>query len=160
MSKIKKLKKEEKKHDQNEYDLILYKLIKNYNISNVAKNEDLLIKKDKFLNHFNNALKKGSFLAVFFPCVLFLIISLISFSLVVFSRDNQNMGVVFKNQNLRIGLIFISVFFFFLTVALVIQNKILKIRVIRIKYRKKNRYINLDEKTYKKITDFIDQNYI
>lgn len=155
---IKKRKKDIENQPINDYDLIMYKIIKNNNFLLNYKNNKKPINKNQFLARFNDNIKKGSFLGVIFPCVLFLLISLISFSLVVFSRDTANFGFVLENENIKIGLIFIGIFFLVLSLCLIVENQILKIKCIKLKYSKKNRYININQKQVEKIIDFINEN--
>lgn len=158
MGLLKKRKNDFENQPLNDYDLIMFKIIKNNNFLSNYKNNEKAINKSQFLARFNDNIKKGSFLGVIFPCVLFLLISLISFSLVVCSRDTENFGVVLENENVKIGLIFIGIFFLVLSCCLIVQNQILKIKCIKMKYRRKNRYININQKQVEKIISFIDKN--
>lgn len=111
-------------------EVMLKKLLK-------AKNEEEIIQitlnclnKSQFKHYFQNNLKKSLFFARILPSILFLIISLISFSLLILSRNNANLKVIIYSNQLQYSIFWFATTLLILSILLFIQIVFMKTRVV------------------------------
>ena len=86
--------------NKKEYDIILLSIIKNKNRVIDSISDKIIPNKTEFKEYFLSNIKKSSFLAQILPCILFLIISLISFSVIVLSQNKPNLEGYLIKENL------------------------------------------------------------
>lgn len=141
--------------NKKEYDLILFSIIRNPNKVIDDISDKILPDKKEFEEYFLNNVKKSSFLAQILPSILFLMISLISFSVVILSRNKPNFEVLLKNENLIIPILGFGVVFLILGLILLIQVTIFKIKVINIQYVRRKGFYNVNYKKFKEIIELI-----
>jgi len=141
-----------KKHIK-EYDLLIYSILKSKNNINNTISNKIIQNKDQFKSYLLHNIKKSSFLAQILPSILFLIISLISFSVVFLSLKNQKFWVYLNNENLMAPIIMFGIIFLILGLILLLQRIIFKIKVINIQYIYKSGYYNI---SYKKINQILE----
>lgn len=151
----KKSKKEYIKNHIKEYDLLIYSIIKSKNNTNNAISNKFIQNKDDFRKYFSNNIKKSTFLAQILPSILFLVISLISFSLVVLNSKETKFGFWLYESNLIIPTIAFSVVFFVLGIILIIQNVVFKTKVINIQYIYRSGYYNISYNKIKEIMELV-----
>lgn len=151
----KKSKKENIKNHIKEYDLLIYSIIKSKNNATNAISSKIIQNKDNFRKYFLNNIKKSTFLAQILPSILFLVISLISFSLVVLNSKETKFGFWLYESNLIIPTIAFSVVFFVLGILLIIQNVVFKTKVINIQYVYRSGYYNISSNDIKEIMELV-----
>ena len=110
--------------NKKEYDLILFSIIKDKQrvIDNIS--DKIIANKQEFKEYFLKNIKKSSFLAQILPSILFLIISLISFSVIVLSQNMPNLRGWLENENLIIPIIGFG------TVLLLLSLRLRELRLI------------------------------
>ena len=160
MRKIQFLKRKntEKNDKEKQYEMILSKIIKNKYKLNKLEFERINVNVKEFKDYFLNNEKISRFLAVFLPCIIFLIISLVSFSLAILSQNTSNLGFASKVDDFWILFIFWGLFFLILSCVLFIQNQFLKIKVVKIKNGRQKGYHNISKKRHDEIMDFLIKN--
>lgn len=114
------------------------------------------INKEDFINYLKSNIKKSTFLAQILPSFLFLIISLVSFSLKILSQEIENLGFIGNDKGLMFSIMFFGSIFLFLFICLIIQRFIFKIKVVRITQGYKKGYRNISRKKYDSIIKFLN----
>lgn len=115
------------------------------------------INKEEFINYLKLNIKKSTFLAQILPLFLFLIISLVSFSLVILSQNIENLGLIGNDESLKFCIMFFESIFFILFVCILIQRVFFKIRVIRITQGYRKGYRNISYKKIQSIINFLNE---
>lgn len=91
---------------------------------------------------------KYSFFGLILPLIVFLIISLISFSIGAFFQGNANFGLININESQRIILFFLSSFFILICLILLYKLILRKERVVFTKINGHRRYQHISNKEY------------
>ena len=144
------------KESINEYNRLLNNLVRNDNFTifpNFIKDN---LNYNEFKEFYLNNVKKSTFLASILPSILFLIISLVSFTLLFIKDTNGNLGLALNNPSLRVGILFYSSLFLVLAVILLVRRFVLKIRVIKTLSNKKYGYNQISNEKYLRILKMID----
>ena len=139
-----------------EYDNLIYNMIKSKNFKNNVINTYNYEKKQEFKDYFLNVVKKSSFLGQILPLILFLIISLVSFSLIILNEINPNFTFIQNDNNLIISILLFGTFFFIIAIILLIQNLILKTKTIKLNCNYRKGYHNISRKKYCEIMSIIN----
>lgn len=138
-------------NNKKDYDILLYQLIYYKNrVNNIQLSKDT-IKKDELREYFLKNVTKSTFLTQILPSILFLVISLISLSLVVLKRNNPKFQVQWFSDDLIIPILVFSVFWMILGVCLLTQNLIFKVKVINLQFIHKKGYHNISKNKYQEI---------
>ncbi len=128
-----------------EYDILLNQLIyTKRKINNINLNESS-INKTNLKEYFINNVKKSSFLTQILPSILFLAISLISFSLIILKRKYPKFQAQWFTNDLIIPILMFSLFLIILGIILLVQKYILKIKVINLQFIYKKGYHNISQ---------------
>ena len=143
--------------NKKEYDLILFSIIKSKKRIIDTISDKIIPNKEEFKDYFLNNIKKSSFLAQILPSVLFLVISLISFSVVVLSRNMTNLEAWLNEEMLLIPILGFGVVFLILGLILLFQKLIFKTKVINIQYIHKKGFYNVSLNKYKEIIELIER---
>ena len=141
----------------NEYSKIVDYLVRNDNYHTLPRFSDEQLNYNEFKDFYLGNVKKSTFLANILPSILFLVISLVSFTLFFLKDTNANLGVMIKNNNLEVPILFFGGLFLFFGIVLVVRRFIFKIRVIKIENGYKRGYNQLSFKKYQKILEIIDE---
>lgn len=144
--------------DIKEYNRILNNMVRYDNILSLPTSIKETDKYIEFKQFYLDNVKKSTFLASILPSIVFLIISLISFSLLFINDTNSNLGLELQNAGLRVSIIVFSGLFLILALILLFRRFILKIRVVSLKIGKKTGYRQLSNKKYQEILEIIDNN--
>lgn len=131
------------KEDIKTNELLLKKLIKAKNeeeITNIIKNYQ---NKSQFKQYFETNIKKSLFFARILPLVLFLIISLVSFSLLILSQNNENLKVLIYDNQLQYSISIFASILLILGICLFIQIVFMKTRVVFISKGYSKGYSNI-----------------
>lgn len=131
-----------------EYDNLIYNLLKSKNLKNSVINTYNFDKKQELKDYFLNNIKKSSFLAQILPSILFLIISLVSFSLIILNEINPNFTFIQNDNNLIISILLFGVFFLIIAIILLIQSLIFKTKVVKLNCNYRKGYHNISRKKY------------
>ena len=143
--------------NKKEYDIILLSIIKNKNRVIDSISDKIIPNKTEFKEYFLCNTKKSSFLAQILPCILFLIISLISFSVIVLSQNKPNLEGYLTNENLIVPIFGFGIVFLILGLILLFQIVILRIKIINLQYVTKNGFYNVNPNKYKEILELIER---
>lgn len=143
--------------NKKEYDLILFSIIKNKQrvIDNIS--DKIIANKQEFKEYFLKNIKKSSFLAQILPSILFLIISLISFSVIVLSQNMPNLRGWLENENLIIPIIGFGTVLLLLSLILIVEIIIFKIKVLNLQFIRRNGFYNVSLNKYKEIIELIER---
>ena len=146
--------KDEKKQKLN--DSLVKRLInsnlKELNIDYIKNSINL----EDFKNYFLLNCKKSSKNGQILPSFLFLLISLVSFSVYVLSPKLVKFWGELSDDNLKIGILLFGIVFLILGVVLLIQKFIFKVKTIFI-YTGYNRgYRNISNEKYKEVIVFLN----
>lgn len=143
--------------NKKEYDLILFSIIKDKQrvIDNIS--DKIIANKQEFKEYFFKNIKKSSFLAQILPSILFLIISLISFSVIVLSQNMPNLRGWLENENLIIPIIGFGTVLLLLSLILIVEIIIFKIKVLNLQFIRRNGFYNVSLNKYKEIIELIER---
>ena len=143
--------------NKKEYDLILFSIIKDKQrvIDNIS--DKIIANKQEFKEYFFKNIKKSSFLAQILPSILFLIISLISFSVIVLSQNMPNLRGWLENENLIIPIIGFGTVLLLLSLILIVEIIIFKIKVLNLQFVRRNGFYNVSLNKYKEIIELIER---
>lgn len=142
----------------NNYDKLLKSIVSANNNIEIVKKINYCSNYIEFKQYIKENVKKSVFLAQILPLVLFLLISLISFSVVILSQYSLKFTVINNNINLRISILCFGFVFLIFAIGLFIQRWILKTKVIYI-YKGYNKgYYNITNEKYNVIMEEIDKN--
>lgn len=136
-----------------EYDIIVYRALKYKNNETYKINLKNLLNKQDFRKYFLNNVKKSSFLAQILPLILFLVISLISFSALILNRNNPKFQGFIKNDNLIIAICCFGVLFLIISLLLFFQRVIFKTKVINIDNGSNVGFYNISQNKYEEILE-------
>lgn len=118
------------KEDLKINEILLKKLLKAKNEEEITKiitnNPNIL----NFKQYFKTNLKKSLFFARILPLVLFLMISLISFSLLVLSQNNGNLKTLIYDNQLQYSIFIFASILLILSICLFMQIVFMKTRVV------------------------------
>lgn len=143
-------------NDQKTYDLLLKKLLFldikkvkiDFNYYNININD--------FKKMFIENIKKSSKLAQILPCVIFLLISLLSFSVAYFSLKLTKYWGELSNPNLKIGIILFGIVFLLFSLGLFIKRYILNIKSVYINSGYYKGFKNISKKKYEDIISLLN----
>lgn len=143
--------------NKKEYDLILFSIIKDKQrvIGNIS--DKIIANKQEFKEYFFKNIKKSSFLAQILPSILFLIISLISFSVIILSQNMPNLRGWLENENLIIPIIGFGTVLLLLSLVLIVEIIIFKIKVLNLQFIRRNGFYNVSLNKYKEIIELIER---
>lgn len=145
-----------KKNIDKTFDLLLKKLIfSDYSNAKIIIN-DKNINIEEFSQYFLKNSQKSSKFGQILPSVVFLIISLISFSLVILNSKLAKFWVLLENNNIKIAIILNGTLFLILALVLLIQKYILKTKVLYIYTGYNSGYRNISKKKYNEIVNFLN----
>ena len=144
------------KNIQKKYDSLVRRLLnsdlKELNIDYLKNSINLIEFKNYFLLNCKKSSKKGQIL----PSFLFLLISLVSFSVFFLSPKLVKFWGDVSNDNLKIGILLFGIVFMILGITLLIQKYIFKVKTVFI-YTGYNRgYRNINNKKYIEIIEYLD----
>ena len=134
--------------NKKEYDIILLSIIKNKNRVIDSISDKIIPNKTEFKEYFLCNTKKSSFLAQILPSILFLIISLISFSVIVLSQNMPNLRGWLENENLIIPIIGFGTVLLLLSLILIVEIIIFKIKVLNLQFVRRNGFYNVSLNKY------------
>lgn len=133
------------------YDLLLKKLTFN-NLNSADSYIDVNnINIEDFIKYFLLNSTKSSKFGQILPSVVFLIISLISFSVAFLNSKLAKFWALFENNNIKISIIMFGIVFLILGLVLLAQKYIFKIKVIYIYTGYSKGYKNISNKKYNEI---------
>lgn len=142
-----------------QYNILLYNVVKCQNIDNIIKSIKNIENKDEFKTYLSNNIKKSSFLAQILPLFLFLLISLISLSVVILKQNKPNFWGDIITDDLIVPILGFGLVFLILGILLIIQSLIFKTKVIYLDNVYRKGFYNLSNNKYKKIINIIkDEN--
>lgn len=124
-------------------EILLKKLLKTKNeqqIINILSNYPNL---NQFKEYFQKNLKKSLFFARILPLVLFLITLLTSFSLLILSRNNENLKTIIYSNQLQYSILGLSCLLLILSICLFIQLVFMKTKVVYIHNGYNKGYCNI-----------------
>ena len=144
------------KNIQKKYDSLVRRLLnsdlKELNIDYLKNSINLIEFKNYFLLNCKKSSKNGQIL----PSFLFLLISLVSFSVFFLSPKLVKFWGDVSNDNLKIGILLFGIVFMILGITLLIQKYIFKVKTVFI-YTGYNRgYRNINNKKYREIIEYLD----
>lgn len=144
------------KNIQKKYDSLVRRLLnsdlKELNIDYLKNSINLIEFKNYFLLNCKKSSKNGQIL----PSFLFLLISLVSFSVIFLSPKLVKFWGDVSNDNLKIGILLFGIVFMILGITLLIQKYIFKVKTVFI-YTGYNRgYRNINNKKYIEIIEYLD----
>ena len=144
------------KNIQKKYDSLVRRLLnsdlKELNIDYLKNSINLIEFKNYFLLNCKKSSKNGQIL----PSFLFLLISLVSFSVFFLSPKLVKVWGDVSNDNLKIGILLFGIVFMILGITLLIQKYIFKVKTVFI-YTGYNRgYRNINNKKYIEIIEYLD----
>lgn len=144
------------KNIQKKYDSLVRRLLnsdlKELNIDYLKNSINLIEFKNYFLLNCKKSSKNGQIL----PSFLFLLISLVSFSVFFLSPKLVKFWGDVSNDNLKIGILLFGIVFMILGITLLIQKYIFKVKTVFI-YTGYNRgYRNINNKKYMEIIEYLD----
>lgn len=144
------------KNIQKKYDSLVRRLLnsdlKELNIDYLKNSINLIEFKNYFLLNCKKSSKNGQIL----PSFLFLLISLVSFSVFFLSPKLVKFWGDVSNDNLKIGILLFGIVFMILGITLLIQKYIFKVKTVFI-YTGYNRgYRNINNKKYIEIIEYLD----
>lgn len=144
------------KNIQKKYDSLVRRLLnsdlKELNIHYLKNSINLIEFKNYFLLNCKKSSKNGQIL----PSFLFLLISLVSFSVIILSPKLVKFWGDVSNDNLKIGILLFGILFMILGITLLIQKYIFKVKTVFI-YTGYNRgYRNINNKKYIEIIEYLD----
>lgn len=141
--------------DINQMDQFLRHLLKSNDNQKQSLFNKSNIDKSCFKQYFIKGVKKWSFLAQILPSVLFLIISLVSFSVAKIFQESQNFGFIENFDNFLFCITIFGFLFLFLGSFLLVQRFVFKTRTILIKNGFQKGYRNISKKTYNLIVEIL-----
>lgn len=118
------------KEDLKTNEILLKKLLKAKNEEEITKIISNNTNIGNFTQYFEINIKKSLFFARILPMVLFLIISLVSFSLLILSQNNENLKTLIYDNQLQYSIFIFASILLILSICLFIQIVFMKTRVI------------------------------
>ena len=141
---------------QKTYDSLIKRMINSdintINLENISGKIDVIDFKKYLLLNCIKSSKKAQIL----PAVLFLIISLVSFSVVYLSPNLVKFWGELDNENLKTAIVLFGIIFIILSIVLFVQKYIFKTKIIFIYTGYSKGYRNISNKKYKEIVNYFD----